>query len=41
MSGGGKATKGKKGKRKGKMMLPGLGGPGFPPNMGGPGFPMG
>ena len=35
--GGSKATKGKKGKRKAKMMLPGLGGPGFPP-MGG-GFP--
>ncbi len=35
MTGGGK-NKGKKGKRRGKMMLPGLGGPGFP---GGNGFP--
>ena len=37
MNANGKATKGKKGKRRGKMMLPGLGGPGFP----GGGFPMG
>ncbi len=37
MAGGGKATKGKKGKRHGKGgLLPGLGGPGFPG-----GFPMG
>ncbi len=36
MNANGKATKGKKGKRRGKMMLPGLGGPGFPG-----GFPMG
>ena len=37
MNANGKATKGKKGKRHGKMILPGLGGPGFP----GGGFPMG
>jgi len=41
MSGGGKATKGKKGKRHGKGLLPGLGGGGFPGGFPGGGFPMG